>query len=176
MTQLYTLAFPKLSQHDQNWIDQVRQRCDPDFKKVRPHFTLLFGCADVSIDVYAQHVADIAKAIAPFKFHARRVSPGIDHFGTMGYAFLVPDEGHSSVLELHDRLYSGPLAPFLNLNLSYIPHITLGKCQGLQHAKILCDELNREAISISGEIDTITVVEENNDSVREQEQFSLHGE
>ncbi len=173
MAQLYTLAFPKLNSPNQNWIDRTRTRNDPDFQKVRPHFTLLFGCAEVPVDVYTRHVASIAKTTPPFEFHARRVSLGVDHFSTVGYAFLVPDEGHSSILALHDQLYSSPLSSYRALDMPYIPHITLGKCSSLEKAKVLCDKLNCEAISISGTIDTITVVEEKDGHVKEQEQFIL---
>lgn len=173
MKQLYTLAFPKLNPPDQIWIDRTREQNDSDFQKVRPHFTLLFGCTDVSMKVYSQHVASIVKATSAFEFQARRVSLGIDHFGTEGYAFLVPDEGHSNLLALHDRLYTGPLSPYLRPDLPYIPHITLGRRSNLQTAKLLCDKLNSEPISISGAIETLTVVEEKNGRVKELRQFTL---
>ncbi|MEH6404215.1 MAG: 2'-5' RNA ligase family protein [Sneathiella sp.] len=173
MKQLYTLAFPKLNQHDQIWVDRTREQNDPDFQKVRPHFTLLFGCGDVSAEVYARHVKNTAKVTPSFEFHARRVSLGIDHFGTGGYVFLVPDEGHSSILALHDRIYSGPLSAHLNLKLSFIPHITLGKLDSLEEAKKITNELNCKAISVSGLIDSITVVEEKDGVVTIQEEFTL---
>lgn len=173
MTRLYTITFPKLNPPDQIWVDRTREQNDPDFQKVRPHFTLLFGCTDVSMKVYSQHVASIAKATSTFKFHALRASPGIDHFSTERYVFLVPDEGHSSLLALHDRLYTGPLSPYLRSDLPYIPHITLGRRPTPQTAKLLCDELNSDPISISGAIETLTVVEERNGRVKELRQFAL---
>ncbi len=173
MPQLYTLAFPKLDQPNQSWVNRIREQNDPDFQKVRPHFTLMFDCADIPVDAYVQHVENIAKASKAFRFHARRISLGVDYFGTSGYAFLVPDEGHSNLLAHHDHLYAGPLSTYLALNLPYIPHITLGKCRSLSDAIAFCDELNGEIISISGIIDTITVVEEMGDSIKKLDHFSL---
>ena len=36
------------------------------------------------------------------------------------------EEGNDKVIALHDKLYTGVLAPFLRKDLGYIPHIGLG--------------------------------------------------
>jgi hypothetical protein len=47
--------------------------------------------------------------------------PGADDEDETAYVFSVPDEGFSAVSILHDRLYTGILAPFLRLD---IPSLT----------------------------------------------------
>ncbi len=175
MATLYTLAFPTLSREDRHWINQRREQHDPVFLKVRPHFTLLFGGTDIPRHIYSRHVAKIAERESSFKFQARRVSVGVDYFGSGGYAFLVPDEGHSNLLSLHDKLYSGPLLSHRRLDLPYVPHITLGKYDSLEKTQQLCSQLNEQRISISGIVDTLTIVAEENGAVRELEQFVLAG-
>jgi len=73
------------------------------------------------------------------------------------YVFLVPDDGYAAISKLHDRLYTGPLAPSLRLDFPYVPHITIGAKQSRVEAKKLCEILNEQHLEISGVINTITV-------------------
>jgi 2'-5' RNA ligase len=36
-------------------------------------------------------------------------------------------QGNDALIALHDRLYSGPLASYLDITRSYQPHLTLGR-------------------------------------------------
>ena len=73
------------------------------------------------------------------------------------YVFLVPDEGHSGLSLLHDRLYTGPLPQYLRLDLPYIPHITIGTLTERHAAKQLCDDLNRSGLGIQGSVSSLAV-------------------
>ena len=158
---------------DQALVDQIRKQHDPDYRKISPHFTLLFGCNDVDQKAYLKHIERLAETTEAFKFKARRVTVGVDYFNSTGYAFLVVDEGNSNLHSLHDLLYSGALSAHQRLDLPYIPHITLGKCKSLQDAKTLCKSLNEEKIFISGEIASLSVVAEENGKVTQLAQYAL---
>ena len=73
------------------------------------------------------------------------------------YVFLLPDEGFSDIALLHDQIYTGPLQPYLRLDIPYVPHITVATISDNQRVKMLCDELNETGLEISGSLDGITV-------------------
>ena len=91
------------------------------------------------------------------------------------YVFLVPDEGFSEVSRLHDALYTGRLAPNLRLDIPYVPHIGIATMKDAQVCKDLADGLNRLGLSISGEVEEITVVEYNGKIVVDLEAYRLQG-
>jgi hypothetical protein len=76
----------------------------------------------------------------------------------VGAVFLVADEGNSTILALHDRLYAGPLAGELRLDLPYVPHITVGRFSSAAAAKACADRLNAGPVTIRGRIEAIAVV------------------
>ena len=48
MRNLYTLAYPDLAPAQLGWIEAFRRAHDPQYGIARPHFTLVFGCSQVS--------------------------------------------------------------------------------------------------------------------------------
>jgi hypothetical protein len=98
---------------------------------------------------------------------------GADDLEATAYVFLVPDEGYSQLSLLHDRLYTGVLAPHLRLDLPFIPHITIGTLSDRHLAKKLCDALNAQRLSIVGSVDALTVGEFANGKVLSVQSFPL---
>ncbi|MBT9457419.1 MAG: GNAT family N-acetyltransferase [Burkholderiaceae bacterium] len=159
MRTLYTLAYPTLTVADQQFLRAFRGKHDQDrVKLVVPHFTLLFGCKALPETDYLQHVQAAAKARAALRFCCRYAMLGADDEDDTAYVFLVPDEGWSDLSLLHDSLYAGAMAPWLRLDLPYVPHITIGSLNDRRAAKQLCDELNARGICIEGEVTELSVV------------------
>jgi len=154
---IYTVAFPELATDDMRWLQLFREQHDPNFAKVDPHFTMVFGIRDLSKDVYLNHVAGVARLCRQIHFMCRYAMVGADDLDNTAYVFLVPDEGNAALSLLHDRLYRGPFKPFLRLELPYIPHISIGSMKDFALAKALCDELNGRQISFEGRISALTV-------------------
>jgi hypothetical protein len=71
---------------------------------------------------------------------------------------LVPDEGYSQFVKLHDRLYTGPLAPELRLDLPFIPHITVANSGDPHACKRVAETLNAQDFAIGGQVETLDVV------------------
>lgn len=158
MPPVYTLAYPLLSQVDRELIDGYRSEHDAAFRNVvAPHFTMLFGCDQISEREYKDHVRSVSSRGMPIHFVCRYAMVCNDVSNDNFYAFLVPDEGYSAISLLHDQLYTGPLAPFLRLDAPYIPHIAIATSQDAKHVKELCDSLNKGGLSIAGTVDTLTV-------------------
>jgi len=171
---LFTLAYPVLSAADRAMIRAFRVEHDrPKVHRVEPHFTIGFGTSGVDGGDYLEHVRRIAAASHPITFHCRYAMLGADESGDSNYIFLVPDEGHSALSILHDRLYSGLLASYLRIDLPYVPHITIGRCSERQKAKELCDELNARTLSIAGSVEALTVALTEDDTIKNLRSFEL---
>jgi hypothetical protein len=154
----YTVAYPHLSKEDGAFIEEYRRLHDIPYRDViEAHFTLVFGCREIPEPDYLRHVESVAEAFQRFEFCCRYAMLGSDAEAETAYVFLVPDEGHSTVSLLHDRLYTGPLAPFLRLDIPFTPHIGIGTLGDRHEAKRLCDELNQESLLIHGAVVTVTV-------------------
>ncbi len=78
---------------------------------------------------------------------------------------LVPDEGYSGISRLHDALYRHAMAPFLQLDIPYVPHITLSSSTGRVAMRPCCDALNSAGLSIQGIVEALTVVALENGSL-----------
>lgn len=173
MPSLYTVAFPKLSATDQGRIREIRKQFDPNFTKIGPHFTLLFGCAEVSFNDYCKHVARIAEKTDAFQFHCNQVSPEADYFSSDGYLFLTPEKGRRNIQALHDHLYSGIMSPYLKLDIPFIPHITVGRRSSIEDAGKISESINKDPISISGTVEALTVIEEDHGSISAKKTISF---
>jgi 2'-5' RNA ligase len=116
------VAFPMLESADQ--IEAVRQRFDPLASVLNAHVTLVFPftpSAEVA-EVLYPHVAAAVADLAPFPIRLTRPTPADGN-----YLFLQVARGDRLLIQLHDRLYSGLLGPFLSPAHSYVPHVTVGR-------------------------------------------------
>nr|WP_321511875.1 2'-5' RNA ligase family protein [uncultured Hyphomonas sp.] len=156
---LFTLALPEFAPGAREWVNHVRAAHDREFAgRVDPHFTLVFGNTSLDQDAYLAHVREVAGASAPFPFSCRKAEVGTDHQNDTGYAFLVPDVGHSEILGLRTALHTGIFAPLLRPDIPYRPHITAGRFDRVDAARPVCDTLNASGIDVSGRITALTVV------------------
>lgn len=174
MNSLYTLAYPQLSASDRMFIEEFRRRYDIPFRDVvAPHWTLAFGCTAIAEAEYCQHVREITEAQSMIRFCCRYAMVGVDDTNDNYYVFLVPDEGFSDISRLHDRLYTGVLAPHLRLDISYVPHITIATIPDRWRIKALCDELNSNGMTIHGIIGSITACAYDGSKIKNLEDFPL---
>ena len=158
MNRLYTVAYPELNARDRAFIDDFRLRHHRHVGPlVAPHYTLVYGCAAVPETDYLRHAQAVAAGTSAIAFCCRYAMLGADDEDDTAYVFLVPDAGYAQISLLHDRLYTGPLANQLRLDLPYIPHITVGRLDSRVEAKALCDELNRRGLEIHGALGALTV-------------------
>lgn len=154
---LYTVAFVQAPAEQLQWVQAIRAAHDPRASAIEPHYTLLFGLAEVPIREYLAHVAMIAGATSPIDFVCRRVELTVIEPEHRAFLYLVPDEGRSDLAALHHRLYTGPLRPFLRLDLPYLPHITIGSTLDWGLAEALCKSLNAQSPILAGQVSSLTV-------------------
>ena len=123
-------------------IAELRRAYDPLAFALPPHITLVFPFAsDLTMAALAAHVTTAVAGIAPFPIELRDVTGDGDE-----YLFLNVKRGNDGIIALHDRLYTGPLAPFRSLRHTFVPHLTVGRLErpaafgvALAHATRLSD-------------------------------------
>ena len=123
MTAQYAIvAYPTLEFANQ--VEAVRQRFDPLASVLNAHVTLVFPfTAHAEVVAGLQpHVTAAVADVAPFPIRLTWPTPSDE-----SYLFLQLIHGDKQLIELHDRLYSGLLAPFLSPAHFYVPHVTVGR-------------------------------------------------
>ena len=168
----FVLAFPKITEDDLAWIQSIRQQQDPQYALVDPHFTLVFG-VDVDEAQLQTHVQECIQPFAQFKFVLRCAIVVKDSFSPNCQVFLLPDEGLSDLVKVHDRLYTAVLEPFLRLDIAYIPQITIAASPDAQKMKQLADELNQQSFCIAGKIEEVSLVQFKDDQLCSTAVFPL---
>ncbi|CAN7368625.1 2'-5' RNA ligase family protein [Rossellomorea sp. LjRoot5] len=109
--------------HSVEKIQEIRNRYDPLSDKIPPHITLVFPFESfIPQSEILAHIESVAKHISPFSLTLKDVTG----FGGE-FLFLNVKKGNDFLIELHDELYKGILAPYRDPHFTYSPHITLGR-------------------------------------------------
>jgi 2'-5' RNA ligase len=171
---LLVVTYPVLSQTDYQWVQTIRATHDTlYYHVVAPHFTLVFPVESLAQEPFVAHIARQIRGVPPFRFVLRCAVLHQDPFTPSTQVFLVPDEGYSQFVKLHDRLYTGPLAPALRLDLPFIPHITVANSADPHAGKRVAETLNAQDFAIGGRVETLEVVWYDGTRVATVEQFLL---
>ena len=168
------LAYPELTRDNFDRIQSYRKNNDElFFNVVNPHFTIVFPVFDISEEEFAKEVKDKSANSVKFDFTIRCATINKDAFSDYFHTFLVPDEGYSRIVKLHDKLYSDKLKDNLRLDLDFVPHIGIGNSQERYKCKKMVDEWNEKEFSISGRITHLTIVNYENNIVSKIEELEL---
>ncbi len=126
MTKRCILIFPQFQNADV--IEDIRRRYDPAARTVPAHITLVFPFeSDLSAAAVRRHVTTALQGVEPVALSVQGVSVR-KHFGN--YLLLDIHRGRNKLIEIHRRLYTGVLAPYLpQWRRSFDPHITVGRLE-----------------------------------------------
>lgn len=153
------IAYPEFEKSDFDWIQEYRQKHDRQHTFVEPHITLVFAVQDVEQDTFINEIEDKLTGFQSFDFIIRVATINKDNSGNYFHEFLVPDEGFSNVVKLHDRLYSGSLADHLRHDIDFIPHISIGDSENVSDSRQRVDELNYQSLEVKARISTVDIIE-----------------
>ena len=121
MTKRAIVIFPAFAQIE--LIEHLRLAYDPFAAVIRPHLTLVFPFeSPISAEQLALHMSRVAQILGPFPLHMQ----GITGYASE-YLFLNVKSGNDQLIALHEQLYTGVLAPYLTLEETYLPHLTVGR-------------------------------------------------
>jgi hypothetical protein len=174
MMALLVLAYPQLASEDYNQIQRYRKDNDELFYHVvEPHFTIVFPAFDLPQTDFVEEIREKAQDVPKFDFTIRCATINKDSFSDYFHVFLVPDEGYSRIVRLHDQLYSGKLFDNLRLDIDFVPHIGIANAADKLRCKKMVDAWNAADFAISGTISTLTIVTYENDTVETIEEVQL---
>jgi 2'-5' RNA ligase len=157
---ILVLAFPKISVKDYKWIQSIRGKYDKTFYHVvEPHFTIVFPVFNYDLKYINNYIKKIVKNVKPIKFSIRGATTVKDSFSDGTDVFLIPDEGNSDIIKLHDKLYTEVLFKELRLDIPFIPHIAIGRGKDAFESKKIADKINENEFLINGIVDELTLVE-----------------
>jgi 2'-5' RNA ligase len=172
---LLVVAYPTISNEDLDWIQSVRKCHDElNLEVINPHFTIVFPIFNLEEKVFTNHIKQATQEIEAFNFVIRCAVLGDDAFSEYTHVFLVPDEGYSNTVKLHDRLYKEILVNELRLDIPFVPHIGIANSRDAQICKCLVDELNTKSFEIRGRVESLDVIWDENDKVGTIEKISLN--
>lgn len=121
MPQRFIAIFPSFPYFDP--ILQLRAQFDPLAALVAPHLTLVFPFIGDLTDVdLKKHIETAIEGVPSFPVRLQ----GITGYGDE-YLFLNVKRGNDPLVDLHDRLYTGPLQPYLAREHTFVPHLTVGR-------------------------------------------------
>jgi 2'-5' RNA ligase superfamily len=195
MRNLLVVNYPNISADDFAWIQEIRQQEDElNFRAIDPHFTFVFPIIEIDRATLVSHIKRVFKreasllsetlrerdtptptshGIQPFDFTIRCAVLCNDAFSKYTHVFLVPDEGYSNIVKLHDRLYTEIIANKLRLDIPFIPHIGIANSLDPYHCKQLVDRLNSQEFEIRGRIDRLDIISSQGDLVETVESINL---
>ena len=168
------LAYPTIAVSDFEFIQSYRKINDPRyFRLVNPHFTLVFPTSDFAEDEFIVETVKRAEGVKRIDFTIRRATVNQDSSGGFYHEFLVPDEGYSDIVKLHDRLYSGRFLKNLRFDIDFIPHVGIGNCEDVLVCKRNVDDLNSRHLLIEGSIQALHVVKYDGDVIASIKRIEL---
>lgn len=171
---LLVIAYPTISTENFHWIQSIRKCHDElNLGVIAPHFTIVFPVFDFEEEAFIDHVKQATQKIEAFDFVIRCAVLGDDAFSEYMHVFLVPDEGYSSIVKLHDRLYEEMLVNELRLDIPFVPHIGIANSRDAKMCKRLVDELNTKSFEIRGRVENLDVIWYETDKVSTIEKISL---
>lgn len=168
---LLVLAYPVISEVNLAWIQSYRKQHDISFEVVQPHFTIVFPTTIIDQRAFIEDIYEQSKGLPPIVFDINKAILNKDSLSDYYYEFLVPANGYSDIVKLHDKLYSGKLQHELRNDIEYIPHISIGKSKDLQIAEQRIAAL--KVPSITGQINHLAIVNYDNNKIRELADIKL---
>src|ERR1041384_3572542 len=103
---LQVVAYPELLRAALEMIQACRRENNTLYNIIGAHFTIVFSVPDMPLEDFTAEVKKQTAGAKAIDFCLRSVIINKDAFSDNFDAFLVPDEGFSSIVKLHDKLYS----------------------------------------------------------------------
>ena len=157
---LLVIAYPELKRDDYQRIQVFRQQHDAlYYPMVEPHFTFVFPLPAVwQADPLIMEIEQQLSGTPSISFCLRCATLNKDAFKDYYHTFLVPDEGYSHVVKLHDKLYAHKLFPQRALHVDYIPHISVGNSPDPMKCLEMVAHWNQTDLAIGGHITKLDIV------------------
>ncbi len=171
---LMVIAYPEIKKKDHEWIQDLRNKHDTlHYESIDPHFTIISSVFNLNKEEMKLETKKKSKRFNCFDFCLRCAVVNKNPFNDYWHVFLVPDEGFSEIIKIHDKLYSGKLKDELFLAIPFIPHLEVANSTNPNECKKLVDDLNSKNLEIYGKIKKLTVVNYKSEILEEIQSIEL---
>ena len=103
-------------------IEKIRKNYIPNYKKFKPHITLVYPFEIKNKKQLNEHIQKSVK-IKQFKLSLEKLKKSAKEY----YLYLLVKKGKKKIVKLYKKLNSGILKGFKNKDMpKFIPHITIG--------------------------------------------------
>jgi 2'-5' RNA ligase len=139
----------------------LRRQFDPLFGSLAAHVTLVFPFqSDMLPEALRLHVEQAVRGVSPVTVRLAGVT------GANGqYLFVNVKRGNDALIELHDRLYRGPLEAYLSREFTYTPHVTVGRFTDDVAFRAALEVAFTAAIDFEATLDAVSVYDARTRSV-----------
>ena len=141
-------------------INSLRIDYDPQFDLIAPHITVIFPVPDsIGEQNLTTHIQTVLQNWQPFQIRLKGLLRSSD-----GYLFLAVEKGEADLIRLHNDLYTDLLFRYLNKDIQFIPHVTLGAF-AVNNDRYIEARERAEALSLDHEcvVDKLHLIKINND-------------
>jgi hypothetical protein len=166
-------SYPRLKESDSRWIDAYRKKNDIYYDLIDAHFSFVFPVYDMDTVDFIIEVRKQAEGFHKINFKIKCAIRNNDRTNEYWHVLLVPDDGFSDIVKVHDKLYSGLLSPSERLDLDFIPHIGIGNSTDPEGCKRMVDKVNRMDLNIIGSINQLEVVQHKSGKIKTIETIPL---
>jgi 2'-5' RNA ligase len=134
-------------------IEAIRLRYDPLATQLPAHVTLVFPFhSDIVDSALRSHVEHAVAPASPFALRLECIVSLDDH-----HLAATITTGSDSIVGLHDRLYTGPLATHRSRVHRFAPHITVGRFGERPAVETALGELPSTDLRIDTTITAVTI-------------------
>ena len=153
-------------------VEAFRRRHDPMAALIPAHLTLVFPFPTALKRLQVEtHVKRVVSRWPPLPVSFRAVRMHANEF-----VFLMAARGATSVVALHDKLYTRSIRPHLRRDLAYEPHITLARNPSLAALEAALDAAREEfSAEMSGTMREVSLLAVASDGrIERLTDFPLH--
>lgn len=155
---LTVVSYPDFPSHDHNWIESFREAHDAYFTLIPAHLTLVFPVFNWERKEFIRDINRQVRGSGPYQLKIKCAIRNNDLTSDLWHVLLVPDEGFSETVKLHDRLYGKKFTQKKKLNLDFIPHIAIGNSKDPLICKQLINKVNSMNININTNIKKLNII------------------
>jgi len=151
------VAYPTFNRADSEWLEAFRARHDPQARKIKAHFTVVFP-VEMMPDELDREIALVAASTERLGVEIARAAVRADASAGRRLVVLEAEEGRRDIATVHDRLHAGVLDGQRRRDVEFVPHITIGAAPDRRTADDLAAAANQRG-SFRGEVASLTLVD-----------------
>jgi hypothetical protein len=170
---LAVLSYPELNLKDYQIIQDYRAQNDIYYSVIEPHFTFVFPVFDISQNEFIEEAEKKLTGLKKFDFSIRCATINKDAESDLFHVLLVPDEGFSQIVKIHDKLYSGRFRSNHRLDIDFTPHMAIANSPDRYKCKDMVDFWNSKEFCFRGSISKMTIIRFENTVVTPLQEVEL---